>query len=78
MTEAIAFFPKAQRLYLSLGIALDRIEDSDGTISNYQKAILLDPDQASWIYITIVERFLWQNRLNEAVSIKLQVQILIA
>ena len=68
LTEAIAFFPYAEKLYLSLGIACDRVQDIDGVINNYQKAILIDRRQAFWVYTTIVERLQWQNRLEAAVD----------
>ena len=68
LTEAIALFPYAERLYLALGIACDRIQDIDGVIANYQKAILLDRQQAFWVYTTIVERLQWQDRLEEAID----------
>ena len=68
LTEAIALFPNSDRLYLSLGIAQDLIEDAEGVINSYKKAILLQPYQPYWAYVTIVERLQWQQRLTEAID----------
>jgi tetratricopeptide (TPR) repeat protein len=67
LEKAIENYPDRAETYRYLGFILEKTNDIEGEIFNYQKAIALEPQQPHWLYSTLGYLLIKTNRLQEGI-----------
>lgn len=62
--SAITAFPESAALYQAYGVALEQVADYSGVIRCYGKAIELDSQQPSWVYLVLGKLLRENNQLE--------------
>lgn len=66
--KGLQVYPDNERLCQSLGTATEKKGDLDGAIKNYERTLEINPQQPTWIYLTLGELLAKQEKTNQAVS----------
>ena len=65
----ISHFPEVADGYRELGVIQEKLQDFDGQVNSYHKALSISDEQPCWVYITLARRLAERERKSEAIEL---------